>query len=194
MSFEEFSKNMKNLNVQLNNTQAIIKPEEKDEDFNSDGFVELIPNQSKVWYYKPVCFILTAIFVCFLIGTFGYALIQFEFCTTLRPAFINSWINSLDKTTLPLIFHDNQKHPVVLTLLWFLSVRWVLKGLISLEALDSPFYYLDKIKTILLRNLKYIILGTVFLFIMSKPYVYKAASIYFAIEAVWYYLSAPRGN
>lgn len=154
----------------------------------------IIHNKNKNWYYIPICVILILIYLTLLIGTLGYAFIQFEFCTNIRPEFIDTWIKTIDKSFLPLIFHDNQKHPIVLFLLWLTSIYWGIKAIVSLEYFLSNSTFLAKLKDILFENKKQIILGIIFLFLMSKAYVYQVLTIYFIVEIILFYIRIYRNN
>lgn len=187
MNYDDFNKNMNAISNEFEASNIINDGDEYNELISSDDYVELVPNMGRTWYYKPACTILVILYLALLLGTFGYAFIQFEFATHIRPEFIDNWIKTLDKSTLPLIFQENQKHPIVLFGLWITSVFWGLKALASLEKLSSPFFFLIKLKDIISANIKPIILGTAFLFIMNKPYIYKVAIVYFIIEFIMFY-------
>lgn len=77
------------------------------------------------WFikYKLFPFVLWVLLFSMIVFTLSYVVIQFEFATGLRPEFIDTWINGLDKSKLPLLFQEKQGHPILLFVIWCIMFK-----------------------------------------------------------------------
>lgn len=77
------------------------------------------------WFikYKLFPFVLWVLLLSMIVFTLSYVVIQFEFATGLRPEFIDTWINGLDKSKLPLLFQEKQGHPILLFVIWCMMFK-----------------------------------------------------------------------
>lgn len=106
--------------------------------------------------------------IILVISYFFYIVLQLELVTVLRPIFSEEFISSIDRTAMPLIFHEGQGHPIILFMIWVYAIKSLLGIVIALVDNESI--------------LRYGIVAIVFILLMDKPCIYAVAIIYMLIR------------
>ena len=102
------------------------------------------------------------------IPTIGYCLIQMNMAGFhgYFPDFVNTWVSSIDKSTLPLVFHEKQGHPVILFIIWCMMFRF------SCRFIYAIFKMFKSIDTAWLGVADVMIIATLFFCSMNTGFVY----------------------
>lgn len=117
-----------------------------------------------------------------------YPLILIVYCTFqffllfkgIRPEFINTWINSLDLTKFPVIFHENQGHPILLTYIYFVCIDYIIRTIRTI--CDYGFYsrYRDVWQHVI-YNVEPLIFSVIFTYAIFQSWIYLAIGIFMVL-------------